>query len=182
MKRKIPPMVKDESSSTNSDAEDRAWKIHTALVDWTGKVDSKATFCFALESAALVAIANLTSEGRLFDTRQTLAQQLLFTIGSALLVAGVFAAAFVVIPRMNRVQATRRWRENIVYFGHLRLWDASALEKALRENSILPSLSAQLVVMSKIAWRKHYIVQWSLILGLVGASCLGVCAYLLSGT
>jgi hypothetical protein len=178
--RKRPELVDTVDAAVGAAAEDRAWRIHSALADWTGKVDTKATFCFTLESAALVVVANLTSDGRLFDVRQTLAQKWSFTVGVALLVAGVLCAAFVVIPRMNRVAVARNWKDNTIYFGHLRLWEASTLEKALREDSILPSLSVQLVAMSKIAWRKHLIVQWSLILGLAGVASLGVCTYLLN--
>ena len=40
---------------------DTAWKIHAAIVDWTGKVDTKASFASALESAAIV---SLSASGR----------------------------------------------------------------------------------------------------------------------
>lgn len=43
---------------------DTAWKIHAAIVDWTGKVDTKASFALALESAAIAAIVSLTASGR----------------------------------------------------------------------------------------------------------------------
>lgn len=173
-------MPRTTSGIDDGVAEDRAWRIHSALTDWTGKVDAKATFCFALESAALVVIGNLTGEGRLFDTRQTYMQKWLFAIGVSLLVAGIFCAALVVIPRTNRAAARRNWKDNIIYFGHLRMWDSLTLEQELRGNSILSSLSTQLVAMSKIAWRKHIMVQRSLILGILGAVCLVACAYLLS--
>jgi hypothetical protein len=159
-------------------AEDRAWRIHAALADWTGKVDSKATFCFALESGALVVVANLTSDGRLFGSLHTSIQKWIFALGVLLLIAGVLCAALVIAPRMNRAEIAQTWKTNTIYFGHLRLWETATLEKVLQEDSILPSLSAQLTAMSKIAWRKHLIVQWSLILGLSGAFSLGISAYL----
>ena len=53
--------------TTDKDTLDTAWRIHGALVDWTGKVDAKASFAFALESAGLGVIVTLSGRDRLFE-------------------------------------------------------------------------------------------------------------------
>jgi len=86
---------------------DTAWRIHAAVADWTGKVDSKASFCFAIESAALVAVINLKADGRVFDDLHGAGEQTSFFVGVALLTAGILSAVWVVIPRLRRRHLTR---------------------------------------------------------------------------
>jgi pycsar effector protein len=165
-------------SHPESAAIDTAWRIHGAIADWTGKVDAKASFCVAIESAALVAVVNLTSDRRLFDELPTDAERFAFYSGLSLVTAGLLSAVYVVTPRLRRFKTRKEWADNFIYFGHLRKWRPEDLESRISSAPILTILSTQLINMSKIAWRKHVMVQASLVLGFAGAVCLGVCAIL----
>ena len=95
--------------------------------------------------------------------------------GLVLLFISIVLAGAVVFPQLRRSDSTKSWQYQFVYFGHLRLWESSALTKALagRQPEInLRMLSDQLVAMSRIAWGKHVLVQWSLLVALTG--CIGV--------
>jgi Family of unknown function (DUF5706) len=159
---------------TDRDPLDTAWHIHSALSDWTAKVDAKASFALALESAALAAITTLTGDGRRLDGLSGSTEVLFFSLGLVLLLASMLASVWVVRPRLRQNQAGEEARNNFIYFGHLRHWDANTLSSHLAHDDPLPVLSRQLVVMSKIAWQKHLAVQWSMQLAVAGGSCVAV--------
>ena len=162
--RPSPPPEKDRS------AVETAWKIHAALVDWTGKVDTKASFALALESAVIAAIISLTGSGRRLSGLSGFWPLLGFWVGSLCLLLAALAAASVVAPRLRASATKKEWRDNYIYFGHLRHWSAPDLAKALTKRDLLPVLSRQLVAMSRVAWRKHRRVQASLVLAVIGAA------------
>src|SRR5829696_4610104 len=97
--RPSPPPEKDRS------AVETVWKIHAALVDWTGKVDTKASFALALESAVIAAIISLTGSGRRLSGLSGFWPLLGFWVGSLCLLLAALAAASVVAPRL-RASAT----------------------------------------------------------------------------
>jgi Family of unknown function (DUF5706) len=150
-------------------AVDTAWKIHAAIVDWTGKVDTKASFTLALESAAIAAIVSLSANGRRLSDL-TGWPSAIFWIGLGLVLLGALLSASVVAPRLRSTATKNEWPENFVYFGHLRHWDPEELANKLKEADILPVLSRQLVNMSRVSWTKHRRVQVSLIFGISGAA------------
>jgi len=154
----------------SDDSTDSAWKIHSALVDWTGKVDTKASFALTLEAAILSAIVLLTRPQQPISQIASPLGLVVFWLGCALLGGAALAAVSVVIPRTRANQTAQEWPENYVYFGHLRHWNPDDLTQHLRasDSDILPVLSRQLVNMSKIAWIKHRRVQLSLILAVAG--------------
>ncbi|MBB4687399.1 Pycsar system effector family protein [Amycolatopsis jiangsuensis] len=176
MRRRVHTPLKGTSADDEKLrlAIDSAWKIHATLADWTGKVDTKASFCFAVESAALATVTTLATNGRFFSNREHWLQGWVFGAGILLLILASLSAAMVVRPRLRRKKMKSEWRENYIYFGHLQHWDPKLLEETLRKSEPLPVLAAQLVNMSKIAWRKHLMVQISLTLGLLGLGFLGV--------
>lgn len=51
----------DHSSQRSSDLE-TAWRIHAGLGEWTSKVDAKASFALALESAGVATVIALSDE------------------------------------------------------------------------------------------------------------------------
>lgn len=154
---------------------DTAWRVHQAQVEWTSRVDAKAAFAFTIESAAIATAVALTAEGRLFADFSRWWLAATYAVGLGLLLVAAGFAAFVVIPRLRRGKIDGEARHNFVYFGHARLWDPQTLEKALRENPVLPQLARQIVVMARIAWIKHIRVQWSFSLAVAGATCLVIC-------
>jgi Pycsar effector protein len=153
-------------------AVETAWKIHAAIVDWTGKVDTKASFALALESAAIAGVVSLTATGRRLSGLSGFWMLGSFWGGSVCLLLAALLAATVVAPRLRTAAAKKEWPDNFIYFGHLRHWKAADLSRALVERDVLPVLSRQLVVMSQVAWRKHRRVQASLILAIIGAGLI----------
>lgn len=157
----------------SSDPIDAAWKIHAALIDWTGKVDTKASFALTIESALLAGVVTLSGEGRVFYHLSGWAV-FWYVLGIVLLVTAVLCAIWVVRPRLRDANLKNEAPKNVIYFGHLRHLTAEAVQDRLQDSSLLPVLSKQLVEMSKIAWTKHKIVQWSLSLAPAGVAALSI--------
>lgn len=150
---------------------DTAWKTHAAIADWTGKVDTKASFALTLEAAALSAVVLLTRPDQPLSRLGSPLGIAAFWLGCTALAIAALMAVSVVIPRTRSGKTAEEWRENYIYFGHLRYWSADDLALRLssaQEAEILLVLSRQLVNMSKIAWTKHRRVQWSLWLAAIG--------------
>ncbi|WP_254909739.1 Pycsar system effector family protein [Micromonospora sp. NBS 11-29] len=82
-----------------------------------------------------------------------------------LLLLAIALATLAILPHLGSARRHRRERhENLVYFGHLRMWQAGELGQQLAglsstERSLM--LSRQLVTMSRINWRKHRSLQAS---------------------
>ncbi|TJZ41976.1 hypothetical protein FCH28_36005 [Streptomyces piniterrae] len=153
------------------DAADTAWRIHTALMDWTGKVDTKASFALSLESAAVTALAAFS--GDVVDAsfgRGRWAVVALYWTGVGLLMAAIVMAVVVVMPRLDGAAAKADPRAGFVYFGHLRHWAPAQLTEALRGQDPVPVLCRQVIDMSRISWRKHRLVQMSLVAATAGAA------------
>jgi len=91
--------------------------------------------------------------------------------GLLLLVAAGFAA-LVAIPLLRTKNLREESKENFIYFGHARFWEARDLEAAIKNEEILPQLSRQIVIMAEIAWTKHIRVQWSFSLAAAGGIVL----------
>lgn len=142
---------------------DTAWKIHAAQVDWTGKVDSKASFAFTISSAALAITVALSADGRTFSRLSEWWEQVAFWSGVALVLAGALFALLVVVPRLRSGSAQSEASKNYIYFGHLRLWTAERLVEELTDGDVLPVVARQSVIMATIAWGKHRWVQRSMI-------------------
>jgi hypothetical protein len=164
------------SAGTNENASvSTAWNIHSALADWTGKVDVKASIALSTELALVTAVVTaLSSRFELIrpDGAFTLAT---LYLGVGLLMSGAFLAIAAVIPRLGR---TGRPQRNFVYFGSLRHWQAEELQVALRETDPLEMLSVQLVAMSRIVWRKHLLVLCSLTVSALGLTLVALVAML----
>ncbi|MEU7580172.1 Pycsar system effector family protein [Streptomyces sp. NPDC041068] len=149
-------------------AVENAWRIHGALVDWTGKVDSKAAFALSIESVALAGAVALAKGREVLNISEPLPSWPLW-LGGVLLAVAALLSMGVVLPRMKALRANQDWPSNFIYFGHLRHWSPERLAEALRTTDPLPALSRQLVVMSQVAWRKHRLVQLSF-----GAAAAGI--------
>lgn len=144
-----------------------AWSVHEALSTWTGRVDTKASIVLTLEVAALGFVIALTDGNKLFASLSGWVQWA-FGLGLLLLGLGILCAMGVVFPQVSRRAAKRGWQEGIVFFGHLRFWKPEHLEKhlaTLTAADMRRILSSQLVVMAKVAWRKHALLQAAVALG-----------------
>lgn len=167
------------SEVTAQQATESAWRIHEALMDWTGKVDAKAAVVLSLESAVVTALAALSAGRTVWTAGRSPTAALVFCywMGVGLVVLSMSISVVVVLPRLDGCTAGRRWRGGYVYFGHLRHWEAADLADALRAGEVLPVLARQLVTVSHICWRKHRLVQVSIVLACGGTvlstvSCL----------
>lgn len=161
--------------TTDSDPVDTAWRIHEALRDWTGKVDIKATFVLTIDSGVLVAVLALaTGKHRLANLRGWALG--FFVLGILCVFAAAGLSAWAVRPTIRNSEVEKEWRNNTIFFGHLKFWSAGELLESLRSEDVLPMLSRQLTVMSDIAWKKHLWLQWSVNLLVLGATCLGIAA------
>ncbi len=158
------------------EATETAWRIHAAISDWTRKVDTKASFALGIESAVLAGVVTLAGDGHRLAGLTGRWEILFFWLGVAFLISGVLAAVSVVRPRLRDENLVWEARDNFIYFGHLQHWEADELAKALAERPALPVLTRQLINMSKIAWRKHQAVQWSMTLAVVGTLLVGIAA------
>jgi hypothetical protein len=165
-------------SDLESASVDAAWRIHQAQADWTGKVDAKASFAFAIESAAIATVVALTAKDRVFSGLDQWWLVGLYAGGLVLMLAAAGLAALVVVPRLRSKAAAREASSNFIYFGHVRSWSPEKLEAALRQGEILPQLSRQIIHMAEIAWRKHLRVQWSFGLAVAAGLCLVTCGLL----
>lgn len=137
-------------------------------MDWTGKVDTKASFALTVESAILVAITALSGNGRRLGRIDGCALWVFYLGVTALTISALFAIS-VVSPNLRKGKASSESHDNFIFFGHLRHWNPADLEMALRERDPLPVLARQLVVMSDIAWNKHERVKKSFAFAVFGA-------------
>jgi hypothetical protein len=151
---------------------DFAWHVHSALDSWTGKVDSKASITLAIESATVGFVLTLSKKGQRLAGLEG-ASSVGYHVGLACLLIAVLFSLLVVVPQLRRRQARGEWRKGMVYFGHLRHWDPAELASALKaKQKYEDQLANQLVTMSKIAWRKHARLQWSIAFLVLGSACL----------
>ncbi|MEX2980984.1 Pycsar system effector family protein [Streptomyces sp. C36] len=158
-----------------ADPLDAAWRIQTALADWTGKADAKASIALSLQSAVLALFGVLTGAGHGFRGGPVPAQVLGWA-GVLTLLVGACLAAAAVSPNLRSERRGQEPDEDYLFFGHLRHFEPEQLESALRERDHLAALSRQLVVMSEIAWVKHRRVQWSFAAAVTGSGALGIAA------
>jgi hypothetical protein len=163
--------TQEVATTDDSAAIESAWKIHGALVDWTGKVDQKASFALAVESAVVAAVITLSRDDQLLAHLSGLGLWF-YRVGVVLLAVAIAFAMNAVIPHLRRIKLRREWENNFIFFGHVRHWSEADLTKALREKDVLPMLSQQLVKMSDIAWKKHRHLQRSLLSAGIGTILL----------
>jgi hypothetical protein len=169
-RRSSPRLVFSPASQQQELDPDRtAWRIYTALADWIGKVDAKASYALTIESGTLAVVIALSQSGNRLGNSQ--AATVVYIMGAVLLGAGALTAICVVMPRLTSQKRLRNESSsNYIYFGHLRLWDSDELEAILRNDFALPALSRELIVMSDCAWKKYRLMQLSFALSALGAA------------
>jgi len=151
---------------------DVAWRAHAAQEAWTAKVDGKAAIVLALEVALMAALINgLAPDGALVAL--TVVGAVAVHVGAALVTSAALLAAIAVLPMLgSSIAHAREYRSNLIYFGHLRHWpDGSDLANRLRglsSEDLLEQLARQLREMSRRNWRKHRLLQASILAALPG--------------
>lgn len=149
-------------NSSTRDSLEVAWRIYDNIRDWTARADSKASIMLALEAAALALVVGLAGTEDVpgpgcGPARWSLGAGILF------LCAAVLLAALAVLPQLRGRRLSGESKRNFLYFGHLQYWDAEALSKEIKKDpNVLDQVTSQIVIMSKIVWRKNVWLQWSL--------------------
>lgn len=174
-----PIIVRRETDVSDDRAEETAWRIHSALCDWTGKVDSKASFLSAIETGVLAGVIALAANGSYLSKLHGRWQLGLFWTGVALLVGSIIGALWVVMPYLRRSYLADEQPTNFVFFGHLKSWKPEELAEALGRDDPMPVLSRQLVNMANIAWKKHRRLQFSILGTVTGSGLISLAALLL---
>ncbi|MGH3731910.1 MAG: Pycsar system effector family protein [Acidimicrobiales bacterium] len=170
--------IKRAFSSVNSRptdaATDSSWKVRDALDSWTAKVDAKASIVLALEVAVFGFAIELSTRGQPLAGFRGAGEYVLRG-GYVLFAASVIMALMVVMPQLGRRDSKRNWSEGTIYFGHLRHWQMRDLAEALSSGApTSEQIAAQLIVLSKVIWRKHSWLQWSLLLFIAGVVMLAL--------
>jgi Family of unknown function (DUF5706) len=160
-------------------AAEFAWRTHSAITDWTAKVDAKASIVLALESAIMAAVITFSGRDRPLSALHgwPLAT---YRLGILFMAIGIALAGLVVFPYLDRRKARVQWGTEVIYFGHLRRWQPSELADYLFDLSAraqLDILSRQLVTTSKIAWIKHARLQWSMLTAALGTLLLALAGW-----
>jgi hypothetical protein len=168
------------SSDSLNAAIDLGWRDHSAITDWTAKVDAKASIVLAVELAIFAAFVTLSGRDRpLYGLHDI--PLVALRAGLIVLLLAIAMAAFVVFPRLAARQAKRDWASNAIYFGHLRHWKPRELATFLQDLSLeehLEMLARQLVVTSRIAWKKHVWLQRSIVTAAVGSLLVALASWL----
>jgi hypothetical protein len=156
-----------------------AWRTHSAITDWTAKVDAKASIVLALESAIVAAVITFSGRDRPLSALRGWPLGT-YRLGLLLMAIGIALAGLVVFPYLDRRKAKVHWGTEVIYFGHLRRWPPSELANylsALSSRTQLDILSRQLVTTSKIAWIKHARLQWSMLSAALGTLLLAIAGW-----
>jgi hypothetical protein len=171
----------DAQPSNSTGAASFAWQVHQAQEALTSKVDTKGSILLALEGGALFAALSASGkDGALaqLDGWRHAAE----IAGLTALILSMVAASVAVFPMLGSVRRQHaQHRTHVVYFGHLRHWEAADLQRRLRElrpEEQLESLADQLVQMGKLNWAKYRLIQASLVLALLGVLAVSAAAFL----
>lgn len=162
------------------DALDAAWRLHDAQMEWTGRVDAKASFILTLDAAAIATGVALSAEGMTFHGIASTWLKVPYGISLTLFVVAAGLAAWAVAPALRFRHLTEEAKVDFIYFGHVRHWDAAELADTLTEQDLLPVLTRQIVRMSEIAWRKHCRAAWSAWLTGAGVVVMSLTGWALS--
>ncbi|WAL46564.1 Pycsar system effector family protein [Rhodococcus pyridinivorans] len=171
------PQQPDSSSSELATVIEFGWRTHSAQEAWTAKVDTKASIVLALDGVVLAAIIGGHNEGGVLDQLYGW-RNVLQGAAAVLVVLALIVAGLVVRPALGSSREHKRdFRDNLIYFGHLRHWHGQTGELAdrLRAGSSgdqIEQLAAQLINMARRNWWKHQLLQVALYVSGAAAVCL----------
>jgi hypothetical protein len=152
------------------------WQVHAVQDASTARADAKASVLLAFQAGLFILGFSARELLQPLD-RWWLA---LAWAAAGMLLLAIMAAAVVVLPVLgSRWRHRREHPRHIVYFGHLRLWRAPDLATKLtrltaREQADM--LALQIVALSRLNWRKHRLLQLSVMLTLVSMLAMSLVA------
>ncbi|MEV4630436.1 Pycsar system effector family protein [Micromonospora sp. NPDC049523] len=156
-----------------SEAVKLAWQFHQSVVESTAKADTKASVVLTLHAALLAAILTVLSG------TPTVAHGALTLASVAMLVLAIVIAGAAIFPRLDRRGNAAPYTVGIGYFGALRSGTASELAQVLvsePDDDQLVLICQQVIAVARIAWRKHTLLQASMLSGLTAWLLLGIAA------
>jgi hypothetical protein len=145
-----------------------AWRVHDAAAGSIGKADTKAAFVATLNTALLAGVLTLAHVDRL-----STASRVLVLVGVGLMVTAVLFAVAVVLPILRARQTTRTAAGDFLYFGAVRHESPDGLAERLGSEDAVREVCAQAVVLSRLSWIKHRLLQLSLIATIAGTNLVG---------
>lgn len=161
----------------HSDPAKFAWQVHLAQEAWMSKVDTKGSILLALEGGALFAILSASGKdgvpGRINGWHHPLEIS-----GTMMILLAMASAGLAVFPRLGISRKHRgQYRDEFLYFGHLRHWAPEELDARMRRlhpEDELTALTSQVVRISKSTWTKYRLVQLSLVLAISGIGAVSI--------
>jgi hypothetical protein len=154
---------------------DFAWQAHIGVESWVARADLKASILLALQGGAFILVV-AGSDSPFQAPARWPAVVALAALG--ILVIATCLAAAAVMPILGSPRRLRtEHRQHTVYFGHLRLWEPEALGSRLATLSVDDEhtmLARQLVFLSRLAWRKHRLLQTAVVMTIVVVVALAV--------
>jgi hypothetical protein len=144
-----------------------AWRVHDAAAGSIDKAETKAGFVATLNTALLAGVLTIARLDQLHT-----AGRILVTLGAALMVAAVLFAVAAVLPIL-RARHTKHSTGNVLYFGTVRQHSAARLADRLASEDTVQEVCGQAVVLSRLSWLKHRLVQLSLIATVAGSNLVG---------
>jgi hypothetical protein len=144
-----------------------AWRVHDAAAGSIDKADTKAGFVATVNGALLAVVLTVADLDRLGTVGR-----ILVAAGGALMVAAVLSAVAVVLPVL-RARHTKHSSGNVLYFGTVRQHSPAALADRLGSEDSVQEVCAQAVVLSRLSWTKHRLVQLAMIATVAGSNLVG---------
>ena len=167
MCKKSEPSATAAAASTSSGRRNElGWRVHDNAQGWVAQVDIKASATLAIEAVILGLAVALVSDPDSLQ-RMTIAARWVIGGGILALLASVVLSVLVLLPSTKSRESTTESR------GYL--------TNTLTKNDVEDiGLASQIIEMSKIAWRKHVRLRWSLYFLITGIVIIGVVYILLT--
>lgn len=139
-------------------ATSRAWRLAGSSSAEITKADAKAGFVVTVEAALLAWISGSAAAS----------DAVLRWSATVMLLAGVLAAIWVVLPRMPRPGTPTPRHAVSMNFGSVRRITATDLSTKLHEVDELVAASSEAVDLAKIVHTKYLVLRWAMAAGAIG--------------
>lgn len=156
-----------ECRDADDDRLDLAWGVLGEVAGSIGKADTKAGFVATLNTAVLAGVFTLSHLDRLGTAARAVVM-----VGSVLLVIAVMFAVAVVLPIL-RARKTRAVGGSYLYFGTVRNLTADELLTRITDEDSAHAVCAQSIVLSRLSWLKHRLLQASMWATIAGTNLIG---------
>ncbi|MFF1823837.1 Pycsar system effector family protein, partial [Kribbella sp. NPDC058245] len=108
------------------------------------------------------------------------AGRVLVSAGLVLMVGALLCAVAVVLPIL-RARHTKHGAGSVLYFGTVRHYTPDELADRLAGEDTVREICAQSVILSRLSWRKHRLLQASMLATIAGSAVTGLTLLLTGG-